>query len=104
MTETLEELRKLQAEIEAKINRAISEARTTAVAKIQQILTDSGMTNEDLHSAFPTKDNGSPKGTRAKASPRYVDPNNPENTWVGRGALPRWIKASGKPKEYFLIK
>ena len=104
MSETLEELRKQQAEIAEKIAIAIAEARSSAIADIERILTNSGMTHEDLHAAFPVKDTSSIRVKRAKAAPRYVDPNNPANTWVGRGALPRWIKASGKPKEDFLIK
>jgi DNA-binding protein H-NS len=104
MSETLEQLRKQQADIATKILKAEAEAKTTAISKIQQILTDSGMSNADLHAAFPVKDNTKPKATRAKAKPKYVDPNNAANTWVGRGALPRWIKDSGKDKSAFLIK
>jgi DNA-binding protein H-NS len=104
MSETLQELRKQETELAAKIARAIVEARSSAIAEIQRILTNAGMTNEDLHAAFPAKDKSSTKVTRAKAAPRYIDPDNAENTWVGRGALPRWIVLSGKPKEAFLVK
>ena len=49
------------------------------------------------------------KGRRGKGSvaPKYRDPKNPENTWTGRGRMPRWLAAATKggkaKKEDFLI-
>ena len=51
------------------------------------------------------------KGGRRKGKgtvvPKYRDPKNPENTWTGRGRMPRWMTAAtkgGKSKrEDFLI-
>ena len=44
------------------------------------------------------------KGTVAV---KYRDPKNPENTWTGRGRMPRWMTAATKgnkaKKEDFLI-
>jgi DNA-binding protein H-NS len=38
---------------------------------------------------------------------KYQDPENPENTWTGRGRMPRWMVAATKggkvKKEAFLI-
>lgn len=30
-------------------------------------------------------------GTRAKAAPKYRNPENAEQTWTGRGRKPQWI-------------
>jgi DNA-binding protein H-NS len=50
------------------------------------------------------------KGARAKGgkvAPKYRDPQNPTNTWTGRGRMPRWMVAATKGgkarKEDFLI-
>jgi DNA-binding protein H-NS len=50
------------------------------------------------------------KGSRAKGgkvAPKYRDPQNPANTWTGRGRMPRWMVAAtrgGKARrEDFLI-
>ena len=49
------------------------------------------------------------KGRKGKGSvaPKYRDPKNPENTWTGRGRMPRWMVAATKGgkanKESFLI-
>jgi DNA-binding protein H-NS len=49
---------------------------------------------------------GSGRGKRSVA-PKYRDPNDPANTWSGRGRMPRWMVAAtrgGKArKEDFLI-
>ena len=39
--------------------------------------------------------------------PKYRNPDNPSETWAGRGKLPRWLTAklsSGKKLEDFLIR
>jgi DNA-binding protein H-NS len=39
-----------------------------------------------------------------RVAPKYRDPENPSNTWAGRGAVPRWMKErikSGAKKEDF---
>jgi DNA-binding protein H-NS len=47
------------------------------------------------------------KGGKGKVAVKYRDPKNPENTWTGRGRMPRWLAAaikSGKAKkENFLV-
>jgi DNA-binding protein H-NS len=47
------------------------------------------------------------KGGKSKAAVKYRDPKNPENTWTGRGRMPRWlasaIKGGKAKKEDFLI-
>jgi DNA-binding protein H-NS len=38
------------------------------------------------------------KGRKANGSVaiKYRDPQNPENTWTGRGRMPRWLAAATK--------
>jgi DNA-binding protein H-NS len=41
-----------------------------------------------------------------KVLPKYQNPNNPAETWAGRGRQPRWMTAllrSGKKQDDFLI-
>ena len=49
---------------------------------------------------------GKRKGKGSVAA-KYRDPRNPENTWTGRGRMPRWMAAATKgskaKKEDFLI-
>jgi DNA-binding protein H-NS len=45
--------------------------------------------------------------SKGNVAPKYRDPKNPENTWTGRGRMPRWMTAATKGgkagKEDFLI-
>ncbi len=43
-------------------------------------------------------------GTRGAVAPKYCNPDNPAETWAGRGLKPRWLsaalKAGGKLEDY----
>src|ERR1700730_12613904 len=46
------------------------------------------------------------RGARGKVAPKYRTPENPGETWTGRGLKPRWLAAaikSGKKLEDFAI-
>src|SRR6202049_3722936 len=46
------------------------------------------------------------RGARGSVAPKYRNPENPSETWAGRGLKPRWLAAaikSGKKQEDFLI-
>jgi DNA-binding protein H-NS len=45
-------------------------------------------------------------GARGSVAPKYRNPENPSETWAGRGLTPRWLAAalkSGKKLEHFSI-
>ena len=45
-------------------------------------------------------------GARGKVAAKYRNPDNPAETWAGRGLKPRWLAAaikSGKKMDDFLI-
>ena len=49
---------------------------------------------------------GSGRGTRGAVAPKYRNPENPAETWAGRGLKPRWLTAAikgGKKIEDFAI-
>jgi DNA-binding protein H-NS len=46
------------------------------------------------------------RGAKGPVAPKYRNPENPSETWAGRGLKPRWLSAalkSGKKQEDFLI-
>ena len=46
------------------------------------------------------------RGVRGKVAPKFRNPENPSETWAGRGLKPRWLAAaikSGKKLEDFAI-
>jgi|ERR1700680_264032 len=52
--------------------------------------------------AAPAKPQARPR-SKHPVPIKYRDPNNLTNTWSGRGKPPRWMTATGLPKETFLI-
>ena len=46
------------------------------------------------------------RGAKGPVAPKYRNPENPTETWAGRGLKPRWLAAaikSGKKQDDFLI-
>jgi DNA-binding protein H-NS len=47
------------------------------------------------------------KGRNGSVAVKYRDPQNPQNTWTGRGRMPRWMAQATKggkvKREDFLI-
>jgi DNA-binding protein H-NS len=91
------------SEMEMQIERLKAEKQNAERDTLRQRLT--AMAKEhgfDIHELFGKGRKG--KGTVA---PKYRDPKNPENTWTGRGRMPRWMAAATRggraKKEDFLI-
>ena len=45
-------------------------------------------------------------GSKGAVSPKYRNPENPSETWAGRGLKPRWLRGAmkgGKSLEHFAI-
>ena len=91
------------AEMEVRIERLKIEKQNSERAAVRQRLTDLAKQHGfDIHDLFGRRGKG--KGSVAA---KYRDPKNPENTWTGRGRMPRWLAAAMKggkaSKEDFLI-
>ena len=95
------ELAEMQADIERmKVGKQASE-RAALKQKMTDIAAEAGF---DLHELFSKGGRGKGKGSVAV---KYRDPKNAENTWTGRGRMPRWLTAATKggkaKKEDFLL-
>ena len=91
-------------EMEAKIERIKLEKQNSERAAVRKQLMDMAKEHGfDIRELMDGRKKG--KGTVAA---KYRDPKNPENTWTGRGRMPRWMVAAtrgGKAnKDEFLIK
>ena len=89
------------AEMEAQIERLKSEKQNAERSALRQRLVDVAKEHGfDIHDLFG-------KGRKGSVAVKYRDPKNPENTWTGRGRMPRWMVAATKggraKKEDFLI-
>jgi DNA-binding protein H-NS len=95
-------LRELQ-ELELKVKKARATAqdrnRTELRKKIETMVADSGFKLSDIF--------GGRGGKGRTVAAKYVNPDDPSETWTGRGRKPRWLNAKlqeGAKLEKFLIK
>jgi DNA-binding protein H-NS len=98
---SIEKLSKLQADVEATLGAKVVEERRELEAKLTQ-LSRLG----DGHVRVRGVRGGGRTGARGPVAPKYRNPENPSETWAGRGLKPRWLSAamkSGKKLEDFAV-
>lgn len=82
------ELAQMQARIERlKIKKQNSE-RNELRQRIIAMAKEHGFEISDLF--------GKGRNGKGSVAVKYRDPHNPENTWTGRGRMPRWLVAATK--------
>ena len=91
------------SDMELRIARLKAEKQDTERATLRQKVTDLVKQHGyDIRDLFGGKGRG-----KETVAPKYRDPKNPENTWTGRGRMPRWMATATKgnkaKKEDFLI-
>jgi DNA-binding protein H-NS len=89
MTASLLDLIQQKETLERQIHQAQEHAKAEAVAKVRVLMSEHGLTVDDLTSA-PSR-----KGMNAglKVAPKYRDPTSGA-TWSGRGLRPKWLAAA----------
>jgi DNA-binding protein H-NS len=90
-------------ELETRIGRLIVERRESERLALRGKLTELAREHGfDIRELV-----GRGKGRNGSVAVKYRDPKNPDNTWTGRGRMPRWMAAAMKggkaKKEDFLI-
>ncbi|WP_210529164.1 H-NS histone family protein [Rubellimicrobium arenae] len=100
------ELMQLRANIDKAIATVGDRDKRNALKAAEDAARDHGFTLNDLMPLI-----GQVRGRRKATSsgeggePRYRNPENPEQTWSGRGRRPRWVheaEAAGRPLEDLL--
>ena len=93
---SIEKLVALKGQIEAMLSSKVVEQRRALESELSKL------------GRFQTGKSGSKvgRGVRGAIAPKYRNPEDPTETWAGRGLKPRWLAAaikSGKKIEDFLI-
>ena len=96
---SLSELQELAKEVETEIVTRRETEKKRVLDQIRELAGSIGMTPEELlgHQA---------KGGGAKAQAKYRHPDDPAQTWSGRGKRPAWVNealASGKTLEELAV-
>jgi DNA-binding protein H-NS len=95
---TVAKLQDLKSQVEAAISAKVSERRHELKSELSKLDGYSGGARRGRPAG-----RGGPRGAVA---PKYRNPENPAETWAGRGLRPRWLTAaikSGKKVEDFAI-
>ncbi|MDS9466770.1 H-NS histone family protein [Paracoccus sp. MBLB3053] len=78
----LKELRDLRNKVEKAIATFEERRKREALVAAENVAREFGFSLADLAEA---------KTSRGKVAPKYVNPEDPEMTWTGRGRKPRWV-------------
>lgn len=84
-------IKSAEAQMESARKNHVREVR----AKIDAVLAGAGLTLSDV---FPTRGGKGAKGSKAAVAPKYCNPENPAQTWSGRGKHPVWFNQALKKK------
>jgi DNA-binding protein H-NS len=96
-TMSVDRLLKLKEEVDSILNSKIAEERRAVQDKLSML---------DRLVGGGSRAKGVGRGVRGAVAPKYRNPDNPAETWAGRGLKPRWLAAalkSGKKLEDFSI-
>jgi DNA-binding protein H-NS len=92
---SIEKLVALKGQVEAMLSSKVVEQRRALETELSK-----------LGRFQPGKSGSKPARGYGAVAPKYRNPQNPTETWAGRGLKPRWLTAaikSGKKTEDFLI-
>ena len=81
------ELKELQDAVAIKVREKQEAEKADAKAELERLARERGFDAHELFSGKPGT--GKPK---TKVAPKYRNPDNPEQTWTGRGRQPGWVK------------
>jgi DNA-binding protein H-NS len=96
---SLKELQELELKVKKARSSAQDRSRTELRRKIESMIADAGFKMADIF--------GGRGGKGRTVAAKYVNPDDPTETWTGRGRKPRWLNAKlqeGAKLDKFLIK
>jgi len=87
-TITTPRLKSLMQEIEGELKKREKEDRKKAYSRMQEVVAEYGLTLEDVLGDRKKHS----KKIHTPLSPKYINPDNPKQTWNERGPRPKWLK------------
>lgn len=96
---SIQELQALSRDLEGELKRRGGEERKKVLAQMKELAASVDMTLQEVITYSSAK--------KTKGQPKYQNPENPKQTWTGRGKHPFWIKAAleqGKALDELRIK
>ncbi|GGD46106.1 H-NS histone family protein [Sinisalibacter lacisalsi] len=96
------ELEKLRGDVDKALDKLAQAEKKLALDAAKKAAKAHGFSLEELTGAKPASaaresaPARAPKAKgdgRAKVAPKFRNPENPEQTWTGRGRAPKWVEA-----------
>ena len=97
------DLQVLARDVQSAIKKAAETERKAALAAARMAAKEHGFDLDELVGGGPI---GKAKAAGAKNPPKFRNPDNPDQTWSGRGRRPAWVneaEAAGKSLEDMAI-
>lgn len=101
---TLDELLSLEARVKFAIEERKSAQMSELKERFEAEAAKYGLTLAQVMK--PNTPQSKPEKKTGTVAPKYRNPNNPDETWTGRGRAPRWLvelEGSGSQREQFKI-
>ena len=97
-----------ETELQEIINNAKKALKNKQVSKRKEIIAQIKELAASIDATVDINemDNKKPVRKIAKVAIKYRDPDNSENTWTGRGVMPRWLRNltdSGRDRSEFSV-
>ena len=87
----LNQLKALRKQLDQAIEGYETRKRQEAFSALEQAATEHGFKLADLVSEAKSGKGRKAGAETSSRAARYVNPENPEETWSGRGRRPRWV-------------
>lgn len=98
---TVEELQDLGRRVEARMTALKQQARVELRERLAREALAAGYSIGDL---FGGRRNGRATKAKTPGSATYQNPDDPTQTWSGRGRRPKWLSDSGTNIERFRVR
>lgn len=90
------ELEKLKADVEKALAKISEKDKKAAIAAAEKAAAAHGFSLAEITGeAAPTvKTRKAKSGPKTVSAPKYRNPENPDQTWTGKGRQPEWFKSA----------
>ena len=100
-------LKQLFKDIETELKHREVTDKKKALERMRSVAAEYGLSLSEVINKEGRLDTKKPKSKNADQAslPKYINPDNPDQTWSGRGQKPKWLKealAKGKTLAEFL--
>ena len=89
-----DELRQVQKRVEGLISDYQDSKRREAISSVEQVAKDHGFKLADLVADRQAGRGAKPGASKSSAPVKYMNPDDPQQTWSGLGRRPGWVRAA----------